>query len=79
MDDNGKSRVVEQYAEEVQTSQAIRSRAQLSMCIEAENISSSKYIRIPFKIDNESDSVGAAAPEHFVIFYGEGLKESPRP
>jgi hydrogenase maturation factor len=74
VEDNGRSRVIEQYTQEVQTSQAIRSQAQISMCIEAENISSSKYIRIPFKIDNESDSGSAAAPEHFVVFYGEGLK-----
>ena len=70
-DENGKSRVVERFEQEVSTAQPIKSEGQLSLCVVARDISSSRYIKVPFKIDGESDTVQAAAPEHFALFYGD--------
>jgi hypothetical protein len=73
--DRGKSRVVEQVAEELSTMQTIEPSRQISFCISFANISASRYVRIPFKIAGETDTPQAAAPEHFALFYGEPPSE----
>lgn len=69
-DDNGRSRVLELFAQEVSTTQIIKSNGHLTLCLVAGDISPSRYIRIPFTIEGESTTVEADKPEHFAIFNG---------
>jgi hypothetical protein len=67
-DENGKSRV-ERFSEEVASTQPIRSGWQLSFCVVMRNISTSRYLRVPFEIVGDLATVEADKPEHFAVYY----------
>jgi len=60
---------MEQVAAEVSTTQMIKPRGRLGICVAKAHISPPKHIRIPFKIEGETDTTDSAAPEHFALFY----------
>lgn len=74
----GVKQTVTLVSEEVGTSQMVKPGGQLSVCIDRVNFSPDSYLRIPFKLENESDTIQAAAPQHFAVFYTDPASERRR-
>jgi hypothetical protein len=69
--DSRMPRVLEQVEEDVSTSQEIESGKQVSFCIPTATFAAGKYVRVPFRIVGETDTVEASAPEHFAVFHAQ--------
>lgn len=71
----GNKQTVTLVSEEVSTSQMVKPSGQLSVCIDNATLSPDSYLRIPFKLEDESDTIQAAAPQHFAVFYADPTGE----